>query len=404
MQKSKEVDLHLENDRVKVLKSYELLDTPPDASFDHLTKMAAELLEMPIAILTLVDSDRCWFKSKYGLERQEMEREISLCSTAIEQDKLYLVKNAETDKRTCANPLVTGDFNLRFYSGVPLKSKEGYNLGTLCVLDTKPRDFSQRKQKILHNLAQLVVQQIELRMEARTAIKHQNQILNITAHDLKNPLSIMPLLADLIIDNKNNPKAIADIAKQIKSAGRRMNKTIENLLESAREDMGRIQLRLKPLDFSRLIKGVTASNLSLARKKQQILKLDLPKSLPVFADHRRLTEIVDNLINNAIKFSPKGKSIYISLREEGNMGVFEVRDEGPGLSKDDIKHLFRKFTSLSALPTGGESSTGLGLSIVKQLVNAHRGKVYAKSEGAGKGSAFVVEIPLSEDSLTQSSS
>lgn len=397
MQKSKELNTQLEGERVKVLKSYELLDTPPEVNFDHLTKMAAELLEMPVAIITLVDTDRCWFKSKHGLDIQEMNKDISPCTHVIEQDKLYLVKNAETDERTSANPLVIGEFGLRFYAAEPLKTKGGYNLGTFCVIDKKPRDFSLRKQKILLNLAQLAVQQIEMRQEARVAIKHQNQILNITAHDLKNPISIMPLLADLIIENRNNPKAIKDIAMQIRTAGKRMNKTIEDLLDSAREEMGRIQLRLKSLDFALLVKGVVTSNLALARNKNQIIKLELPQKCLVFGDHQRLSEVVDNLVNNAIKFSLQSKNIFISLKEEGKMAVFQIRDEGPGLSKDDMKHLFRKFTSLSAEPTGKEISNGLGLSIVKQLVDAHRGEVYAMSDGPGKGATFVVELPVAEE-------
>lgn len=397
MQEIKNVDPAYEVKRIEVLRKYEILDTPPDGSFDHITKMAAELLDMPIAIVSLVDTDRVWFKSKYGLDVQEVGIEPGLCSSAILEDGLYLVEDARKDLRTLANPLVAGEFGLQFYSSVTLKTKEGFNLGTLCVIDKKPRKFPARKQRILKNLAELVVQQMELRLEARIAIKHQHQILNITAHDLKNPLSIMPLLAELIIHNKHNPVAIEDIASQIKSAGKRMTKTINDILEAAREDTGRLQLRLKAVDLSVLIKGVVASNNALARNKKQTLILDAKDDCMVYGDHQRLSEIVDNLINNAIKYSPRGKEIYIILSEKKDSAVIEVRDFGPGLTKDDMKNLFRKFTSLSAQPTGGESSSGLGLSIVKHLVDAHRGKIYASSKGAGKGSSFFVEIPKSED-------
>lgn len=386
-----------EAERIEVLKKYEILDTPPDGSFDHLTKMAAELLDMPIAIITLVDTDRIWFKSKYGLEVQEIGLEPGLCASAILSDDLYLVTDAKKDIRTLANSLVAGEFGLRFYSAVPLKTREGFNLGTICVIDKKPREFKEPQQKILRNLAQLVVQQMELRLEARLAIKHQYEVLNITAHDLKSPISIMPLLADMLIQNKDNPKAIDDIARQIKSAGRRMNKTIDDLLESAREDTGRIQLRLKALNFSLLVEGVVNSNQALARKKGQEIKIDLSKECLIYADHRRISEVVDNLINNAIKFSPHGKKIHVKLETHGDVTYLKIRDEGPGLTRDDLKNLFRKFTSLSAQPTGGETSSGLGLSIVKHLVDAHRGGISAENNTAGTGATFTVKLPVSND-------
>lgn len=396
MEAIKELGKSLEAARLQNLRSYEILDTPPDSSLDHITKMTARVLKMPIAIVSLVDSDRIWFKSKYGLEAQEITVDTDLCASTILSDDLYLVEDAKKDSRTCANPLVSGKFGLQFYCAYPLRTREGFIIGTLCVLDRKPRKFPASQQEILKGFAELVISQMELRMEARTALKHHHNVLNITAHDLKNPLSIMPLLADMILRNKENPTAIVDIARQIKSAGKRMNKIINDLLDAGREDTGRIQLRLQRVDFSNLLKGVVATNTSLARRKNQLLKLNIEKDCNVFADPPRLIEIADNLINNAIKYSPPGRNIFISLKTKDTLAVLEVRDEGPGLTKDDLNNLFRKFTSLSARPTGGESSSGLGLSIVKHLVKAHRGRIYASSEGAGKGASFVVELPLSE--------
>lgn len=393
----KELNESIEEKRIQVLRSYDILDTPPDGTFDHITRMAAEILDMPIAIVSLVDTDRIWFKSKFGIDVQEIEREPGLCASAILSNDIYLVEDAKKDIRTLSNPLVAGSFGLRFYSAAPLTTRDGYNLGTLCVIDKRARKFSDKKKKVLRDLADLVVQQMELRLEARTAVKHHNQLLNITAHDLKNPLSIMPLLADLIIHNKDNPKAIDDIAQQIKSAGKRMTKIVNDILDAAREDTGRLQLRLKPVNMVKLVKGVVASNSALAKNKDQVIKLNCVRECSAYGDQQRIIEIVDNLINNAIKYSPYEKEIHVSLSGKNGMAVLEIKDYGPGLTKDDLKNLFRKFTSLSAQPTGGETSSGLGLSIVKHLVDAHRGKIYAKSDGAGKGTAFIVELPLVED-------
>ncbi len=393
MQQSEKI-LQEEPKRLEVLKRYEILDTPPDGSFDHMTEMVAELLEMPIAIISLVDTDRIWFKSRYGIEVQEIDRDPGLCASAILSTELYEVEDARNDPRTLSNPLVAGDFGLQFYAAVPLTTREGFNLGTLCVIDKKPRILNTLQRKILQDIGQLVMHQIELRLEARLAIKQQYEILNITAHDLKNPLSIMPLLADMIIVKKDNPKAIVEIAAQIKSAGKRMNKTIDDLLESAILDTGMVQLRLKEINFSKIIKGVVSTNRALARRKNQKIITQLPDLCIIYGDERRITDIVDNLLNNAIKYSPLEKDILISLKVKDDKAVMEVKDNGPGLTEDDIKNLFRKFISLSAQPTGGEKSTGLGLSIVKQLVDAHHGKVYAVSNKKTKGATFIVELPL----------
>tara|TARA_R100001369_G_scaffold92902_1_gene141186 strand:- start:1678 stop:2889 length:1212 start_codon:yes stop_codon:yes gene_type:complete len=396
MKTNSKVNSRTEADRIKALKNQEILDTPPDGSFDRLTKLAAKLLDMPIAIISLVDTDRIWFKSKYGLEVQEIGRDPGLCSSAILADDLYLVQDAKNDIRTLANPMVAGSFGLGFYAAVPLKTKDGYNLGTLCVIDKKPRTLKKKEKELLKNIADLVIDQMDLRMDARKAIQHHHKIINITAHDLKNPLSIMPLLADMILMNKENPKAIEDIGLQIKDAGKRMNRIINELLSSASADGGKIQLRLKSLELTDVVKGVVESNMILARNKGQELIFHVVNECTLFADHQRLTEILDNIINNAIKYSPFEKKIYVSIKSRANSAVVEVKDEGPGLTMDDKKNLFRKFTSLSAQPTGNEISTGLGLSIVKDLVMAHKGSITATSEGAGKGTTFILELPLSE--------
>ncbi|NJY62121.1 GAF domain-containing sensor histidine kinase [Salinimicrobium sp. CDJ15-81-2] len=386
-----------EEDRIANLKKYEVLDTPADGTFDRFTRLAAELLEMPIAIISLVDSDRIWFKSKHGLDVQQIERTPGLCASAILSDDFYLVEDAKKDVRTLANPLVAGEFGLRFYAAVPLATREGYNLGTFCIIDKKPRRLSARKKKVLQDLADLVMFQMELRLEARTAIRDKHQLMHITAHDLKNPLSILPMMAEIIQKNKNNPEAIDKMAEQLKDAGKRMTKTITDLLDSALQDEENIHLRLKSLDLGKLVEGVVATNLHLAKNKKQKIDLQIEETRNIFGDFQRLTEVVDNLINNAIKYSPYGKSIVVTVKEKTNMAVISVEDQGPGLTEDDKKNLFREYTSLSAEPTGGEDSTGIGLSIVKKLVNAHKGKVYALSNGAGTGAKFVVELPLSQE-------
>ena len=170
----------LENEpaRLVALQRYEILDTPPDGSFDAITQMAAKLFSAPIAIISLVDTDRIWFKSHHGLDVGQIDRDPGLCASAILSDCPYVVADARTDPRTLANPLIAGDFGLRFYLAAPLTTHDGFNLGTLCVLDREPRRVSDDQIAILTGLASLVMDQMELRLSARRAIADLSASLN----------------------------------------------------------------------------------------------------------------------------------------------------------------------------------------------------------------------------------
>lgn len=390
-----EDQIKVEAERIKALKRYNILDTPPDGSFDRITKLAAKLLNVPIAIVTLVDTDRIWFKSRYGLDVSQIDRDPGLCASAILSDEIYLVEDAGKDPRTLANPLVAGSFGLQFYAAAPLKVKDGYNLGTLCVIDKHPRHLNDYEKQILQDLANILIDEMELRLAARTAVYQQNQLLNIAVHDLKNPLTIIPLWADLIKE-ENDQKAIAEISDRINKAAKKMSGIINELLESAASEAGQIKLRLIKLDFANLIQLVVDTNRVLANNKGQKIHFNIEDHPVVYADETKLTEIADNLLNNAIKYSAKDKNITITVSQKNDNAILEIKDEGPGFTEEDKKNLFQRFTRLSSKPSDGETTTGLGLSIVKALTDAHHGTVLLHSEGKNNGSTFTVEIPISK--------
>ncbi|WP_306600455.1 sigma 54-interacting transcriptional regulator [Geothrix sp. 21YS21S-2] len=157
----------MESARIDVLRRYQIMDTPPDGAFDHVTAVAAELLRVPIAIVSLVDTDRIWFKSHHGLEASGVEREPGLCASAILSEDIYEVRDAKLDARSLANPLVAGAFGLRFYAAAPLRTHDGFNLGTLCVIDREPRELTGPDARNLEMLAALVMDLMELRLAAR---------------------------------------------------------------------------------------------------------------------------------------------------------------------------------------------------------------------------------------------
>lgn len=168
-----------ERKRLDTLRKYNILDSPKDRVFDHITKLTSRLLNVPIAVISIVDKNRIWFKSTYGIDVCEISKESGLCATAILSNDLYLIENAKSDIRCKDNSLVTGDFNLQFYAGIPLKVENGENLGMLCIIDNHPRTLSVEEQDLLKDLAFLVVEQFEIQSSVNKVIDQQIEMSNM---------------------------------------------------------------------------------------------------------------------------------------------------------------------------------------------------------------------------------
>lgn len=385
-----------ENLRIDTLRKYDLLDTSTDSIFDSYTKMAAELLQVPIAAISLVDQDRIWFKSSHGMELSQVARDSGLCASAIMSSDFYEVENALHDPRTLANPLVCGTLGIRFYAAYPLEARNGYNLGNICVMDTQPKALTDSEKNILKSLRSMVMEQIELRHSTRNALLKHRQMLSIFAHDLKNPLATINMATDIIQKKVTNSTVVEKMCAHIARSGKSSLRIIDELLESAHLDSGEFTLQFSKFNLGELIQEVVESNEILASKKGQRMDSDISPAVYVKADKGKMEEILDNIINNAIKYSEENTHIKISLGTTADKYRVTVIDQGQGLTEKDKKNLFKRFSTLSAQPTGDEISTGLGLYIVKQLVLAHKGHIWAESEGKNKGSSFIMEFPGSK--------
>lgn len=163
-----QVEDDMESSRVEALKRYEILDTPAEGNFDRITLLASKVFNMPIAIVSLVDEDRIWFKASQGLgDVREIDKSPGLCASAILSDEVYLVDDARNDPRCLTNPLVTGAFGLQFYAAAPLKTHDGHKLGTFCIIDKKKRYINTEQQALLAQMADIVMHEMELRLAAR---------------------------------------------------------------------------------------------------------------------------------------------------------------------------------------------------------------------------------------------
>lgn len=222
----------------------------------------------------------------------------------------------------------------------------------------------------------------------------KTQLLNIASHDMKNPLTAIREFSRIIKEEVDKESHLNELLDLIYSSSNEMLHLVTQLLDSAGLESGGLSLNKRPCDIGALATIVVHRNKNQADLKRQKINFETPpeEEFMVTADADRLHEAMDNLVSNAIKYSPLSKEIWVDISRDADMVKFAVRDEGPGLTEEDQERLFGKFQKLSAQPTGGESSTGLGLSIVKQIVELHGGEVWAESL-PGKGSSFAFKIP-----------
>jgi len=175
-----------ERQRLETLRNLQLLDTPPEERFDRVTRLAKQVFGTPIALVSLVDADRQWFKSRQGLEAEQTPRNISFCGHAILDDKIMVVNDAAEDQRFCDNPLVCGDPNIRFYAGYPISAPDGSRIGTLCIIDRKPRKLSNEQLQLLRELGRMVEEELiavtASTTDPVTGLSNQNGFLAIADH------------------------------------------------------------------------------------------------------------------------------------------------------------------------------------------------------------------------------
>lgn len=232
----------------------------------------------------------------------------------------------------------------------------------------------------------------------RRANEFKNEVLGTIAHDLKNPLAVILGRAEMLNElAEMAPTPFEKIREQlghIRSSATQLTGMVNDLVADAMMDALDITIRRESVDMAAILTEVVTANRALAERKRQSIHLVAPPVRWAACDPDRLREAVDNLLSNAIKYSPTGGKIELSMSGDTATTVIHVKDDGAGLSEEDLGRLFGRFQRLSAKPTAGESSTGLGLSIVKRIVELHGGTVAAESPGPGRGATFTIRLPM----------
>lgn len=259
------------------------------------------------------------------------------------------------------------------------------------------RTLEQRVEMRTQELSAANHRLLEQWRRARRGKAFQSEILGLVAHDLKNPLSVVlgrtEILTQLIDMTPILTDRILAQVEHVKDAAKRMTSMVDTLVADAMADALDITIRREPGDLVALLHEVVEANRPLADRKEQVLVIEAKAALLASFDHERMRDALDNLVSNAIKYSPRGARILTAVDRNAEQPAIRVIDEGPGLQPEDFERLFGRFQRLSAKPTGGESSTGLGLFSAKRIVEMHGGSIEAASAGPGKGTTFTIHLP-----------
>ncbi len=417
-----------EADRLASLASYGILDTLPEQSFDDVVMLVSQLFDAPIVAVNIIAEGRQWFKSEKGLGVREMPLDNSICALAILEQDCMVVPDTLGDARFDGNALVQGAPGLRFYAGVVLRTPDGFPLGTLCVLDTmaRPQGVSELQMFALKTLASQVMSLLELRKvvrgqqddivkfkqaEARLRAseerlsesdRRKTEFLATLAHELRNPLAPIRSGLGVMRMGADNPAVIAKVRDMMERQVTHMVRLIDDLLDIARISGGKLDLKRERVELKAVLFSAVETSLPLVEAGQHALDLRISDdSMLVDVDATRIGQVVSNLLNNAAKYTPVGGRISLVAARDGEDALICVTDNGVGIPEESLAGVFDMFSQVGRNLDRAQGGLGIGLSLVRRLVDMHSGTVSAHSAGPGQGCTFSVRLPLLRSDVVQ---
>lgn len=396
--------------RLTVLAKLENVDPGTQEALDAITNSAQMALGCSMALVSFVERDEQVFRANCGLEGNGTPRDQAFCAHAIMTNELMIVPDAALDRRFADNPLVTGAPFIRFYAGAPL-TVEGALIGTLCVLDTEPRDdFGPRQRRILQRLADavcaLLVQDIrndafmrkgaELVGRANAAAQEaelsKQRFLRLVSHELRTPLNAILGFADLLEHHAAvRPALAAEYGALIGQGGRRLLSLVDSLLDYSSLERGAIELKETRFDLAEVMAEAAAELRAHAtRKGVEVIVLAPLETVQLRADRNLTMGMLAHLLENAIDAAEPGSQIRVAseIHDDEGLSVI-VGDDGPGYPQDIEGRLQDPFEGGADLLSEGDTGLGMGLPITRQLIEAHGGRLVLESPAEGGARAWL---------------
>ena len=370
--------------RLEKLLHYDILNSPAENSFDKISNLVTDIFDVNNAGICFISLDDIFIKSQIG-HPIKLKRNESLVSLCILREEVFVAES---------NTMWNLDPKLNFFIAAPIITPDGFNIGALYAFGNEPNTTSDKQKKMLAQLAYLVVDQLETRMAIRKTLTAQDDRLHVLIHDLKNSMTTISLQSELVsrmpgIDDKANL-----IASKINLQSKRMVNSLNEILSSAKKVSGSYKPQKVLVDLREILNQAIERLELISNKKNQSFILNIDTKLEIYGDTEKLTDIFYHIIHNSIKFSDFHTEISFSHQTEENLITVAIKDQGVGLTPEDLELLFIKFAKLSAEATHHENSNGLGLTLVKMLIDMHKGKLWAESEGRDKGTTFYVQLPI----------
>ena len=387
-----------EDERLAELLSYDVLDTEAEQLFDDLTTLASQICDTPIALISLIDPDRQWFKSRVGLDAEETSREIAFCSHAILQDDVFEIPNASLDPRFHDNPLVTGAPDIRFYAGAPLVSPSGHAIGTLCTIDRKPRKLTESQKTSLQTLSKSVVAHLELKRKNRElerTSQFRSDFLSYVSHEIRTPLNAINTFSRLLEGEAQKlklPESFTTPLSHVTQSGERLLEIVNSVLDIKQIEAGKMRVMPRAVSTHDFFTHLFSLTKIRAEDGGITFTSTIDSRVPdtLFFDDTKFGQVSLNLLSNAIKFTNPGKSVNAQVKYKNDKLIFNVIDQGIGISEEDQKRLFTPFERMENAHQ--ISGTGLGLNISKRLIELMDGTIKVSSK-VNEGTRISVTLP-----------
>ncbi len=388
-----------EQDRLQNLYSYELLDTLPETDYDDITRLASFICGTPVSIISLVDKDRQWFKSAQGIsDLQQTSRDQAFCAhTILKPNEIMVVPNTEEDERFADNPLVTGDYHIMFYAGVPLVSEEGYAIGSICVLDNKPNQLNEAQTEALKTLANGAMRLIQLHRNTKQLVRSRQLMLEVNkeletfarvaAENIKMPCNNAIEFTGMI-EEKFDAIADAD-SKQLLSLIRYSCESIKTTVDNTLARASRIALLQDN-------KTLFSFNSLMQETKQQIqpdVQIALSDSSDndaIFFFKETLLQIISGIITTSSQFNDKDNMVFeIAYRQNREHYIFTISDNGKGIP---VFSRNGEFALLQPSDNDHEDSFYTdNLDAIKEMVISLSG-IFEMNFDEKKGTAFIITL------------